>query len=306
MTSTSPEKQTVLAIDDVPANLKLLGEILQPEYRFLVATSGAQGLEIAASKQPDLILLDVMMPEMDGYEVCRQLKANPLTQSIPVIFVTAMKEETDEERGLEIGAIDYVTKPFRPTIVRIRVRNHLELKRYHDLLESQAVTDGLTGIANRRQFDKWLDREWRLAIRRQSPISLILGDIDCFKMFNDHYGHPEGDECLKGVAKALASAIRRPSELLARYGGEEFACILPDTDLPGAVHFAGSLLEQIRAVKMPHQKSVCSDIVTMSLGAATLSPSLGDGQEALIQAADEQLYRAKKAGRNRVTSALDD
>lgn len=299
------EKQTVLAIDDVPANLKLLGEILQPEYRFLVATSGPQGLEIAASKQPDLILLDVMMPGMDGYEVCRQLKANPLTQSIPVIFVTALKEETDEERGLEIGAIDYVTKPFRPTIVRIRVRNHIELKRYHDLLESQAVTDGLTGIANRRQFDKWLDREWRLAIRRQSPISLILGDIDCFKMFNDHYGHPEGDECLKGVAKALAAAIRRPSELLARYGGEEFACILPETDLAGAAHFAGSLLEQVRATGMPHAKSVCSDIVTMSLGAATLSPSLGDGQETLIQAADEQLYRAKKAGRNRIVSALD-
>jgi len=297
------EKQTVLAIDDVPANLKLLGEILQQEYRFLVATSGAAGLEIATSKQPDLILLDVMMPEMDGYEVCNRLKANPLTQSIPVIFITALKEETDETRGLEIGAIDYVTKPFSPSIVRIRVRNHLELKRYHDLLESQAVTDGLTGIANRRQFDKWLDREWRLAIRRQSPISLILGDIDCFKLFNDHYGHPEGDECLKAVAKALAAGLRRPSELLARYGGEEFACILPDTDLAGATHFAGNLLEQVRGLKMRHDKSFVTDIVTMSLGAATMSPALGDGQEILIQRADEQLYAAKKAGRNQVASA---
>jgi diguanylate cyclase (GGDEF)-like protein len=297
------EKQTILAIDDVPANLKLLGEILQQEYRFLVATSGAAGLEIATAKQPDLILLDVMMPDMDGYEVCTQLKANPLTQSIPVIFITALKEETDETRGLEIGAIDYVTKPFSPAIVRIRVRNHLELKRYHDLLESQAVTDGLTGIANRRQFDKWLDREWRLAIRRQSPISLILGDIDCFKLFNDHYGHPEGDECLKGVAKALAAGLRRPSELLARYGGEEFACILPDTDLTGATHFAGNLLEQVRALKMPHETSFVTDTVTMSLGAATMSPKLGDGQETLIQRADEQLYAAKKAGRNQVASS---
>ncbi len=294
------EKQTVLAIDDMPANLKLLGEILKPEYRFLVATSGAQGLELASSKQPDLILLDVMMPEMDGYEVCRRLKANPLTQSIPVIFITALKEETDEEKGLEIGAIDYITKPFSPSIVRIRVRNHLELKRYHDLLESQAVTDGLTGIANRRQFDKWLDREWRLAIRRQTPISLILGDIDCFKLFNDHYGHPEGDECLKAVAKALTAGLRRPSELLSRYGGEEFACILPESDLAGALHFANNLLEHVRAVKMPHEKSIVTDIVTMSLGAACLSPSLGDTPESLIQAADEKLYEAKRNGRNQV------
>lgn len=298
------EKQTVLAIDDVPANLKLLGEILAPEYRFLVATSGAQGLEIAAAKQPDLILLDVMMPGMDGYEVCSQLKANPLTQSIPVIFITALKEETDEEKGLEIGAIDYVTKPFSPSIVRIRVRNHLELKRYRDLLQSQAVTDGLTGIANRRQFDKWLEREWRLAIRRQSSISLLLGDIDCFKLFNDHYGHPEGDECLKAVARALAGGLRRPSELLARYGGEEFACILPETDLAGAVHFANNLLEQVRALKMPHEKSLVGDIVTMSLGCATMSPTLGEGPESLIQAADEQLYAAKRAGRNQVGSEL--
>ena len=294
------EKQTVLAIDDMPANLKLLGEILKPEYRFLVATSGAQGLELATSKQPDLILLDVMMPEMDGYEVCRQLKANPLTQSIPVIFITALKEETDEEKGLEIGAIDYITKPFSPSIVRIRVRNHLELKRYHDLLESQAVTDGLTGIANRRQFDKWLDREWRLAIRRQTPISLILGDIDCFKLFNDHYGHPEGDECLKSVAKALTAGLRRPSELLARYGGEEFACILPESDLAGALHFANNLLEHVRAVQIPHEKSVATGIVTMSLGTACLSPALGDTPETLIQAADEKLYEAKRNGRNQV------
>ena len=294
------DKQTVLAIDDMPANLTLLGEILKPEYRFLVATSGAQGLELATSKQPDLILLDVMMPEIDGYEVCRQLKANPLTQSIPVIFITALKEETDEERGLEIGAIDYITKPFSPSIVRIRVRNHLELKRYHDLLESQAVTDGLTGVANRRQFDTWLDREWRLAIRRQTSISLILGDIDCFKPYNDHYGHPEGDECLKAVAKALTAGLRRPSELLARYGGEEFACILPESDLEGALHFANNLLEHVRAAKLPHEKSVATDIVTMSLGVATLRPALGDAAETLIQAADEKLYEAKRSGRNRV------
>jgi diguanylate cyclase (GGDEF)-like protein len=295
------EKQTILAIDDVPANLKTLGEILKSDYRFLVATSGAAGLEIATTQQPDLILLDVMMPEMDGYEVCSRLKSNPLTQSIPVIFISALKEETDEARGLEIGAIDYVTKPFSPSIVRIRVRNHLELKRYHDLLESQAVTDGLTGIANRRQFDKWLDREWRLAIRRQSPISLIMGDIDCFKLFNDHYGHPEGDECLKAVARALTAGLRRPSELLARYGGEEFACILPDTDLNGAVHFAASLLDNVRALGMAHEKSLVTDVVTMSLGAACLTPSVGDTPEVLIQAADTQLYAAKKAGRNQVS-----
>jgi len=294
------EKSTVLAIDDAASNLKLLGQILSPLYRFVFATSGADGLEMASTHRPDLILTDVVMPEMDGHQVCKQLKANPLTAQIPVIFITSLKDETDEAYGLDIGAIDYITKPFSPAIVKARVRNHLELKHYRDLLESQAATDGLTGIPNRRHFNDSLEREWRSAIRRKCQISLVLMDIDCFKPYNDFYGHLQGDECLREVGRALVGAARRPSELVARYGGEEFACVLPDTDLAGGVHVASELLERVRSLQLKHEKSTVCDHVTLSLGVACMSPEVGDNPGELIQRADAQLYVAKRAGRNQV------
>ena len=296
------DKSTVLAIDDAPYNLKLLAQILSPQYRFLLATKGSDGLEIAVTQRPDLILLDVVMPDMDGHEVCRQLKANPLTQSIPVVFITALKEQTDEAFGLEIGAIDYITKPFCPAIVKARVRNHLELKHYRDLLESQAATDGLTGIPNRRHFDQALEREWRSAVRRKSCLSLVLIDIDYFKVYNDHYGHLRGDECLRTVGQALVGGARRPSEIVARYGGEEFACVLPDTDVGGAAHVAGELLERVRALQLPHAGSKVADHITLSLGVASMAPALGELPAQLIERADVQLYKAKERGRNQVQS----
>jgi diguanylate cyclase (GGDEF)-like protein len=293
------EKQTVLAIDDVPANLKLLGQILGSEYRYLCATSGLAGLEIAHAQRPDIILLDVMMPEVDGYEICARLKANPATQQIPVIFITALKDETDETRGLEIGAIDYVTKPFCPAIIQMRVRNQLELKRYRDLLERMSVTDGLTGIPNRRHFEQFLDREWRAAIRNQTPISVILLDVDHFKLYNDFYGHVQGDECLRSVARALQVAARRPSELVARYGGEEFVCVLAETDLEGALTVARQQLQSVAEMNLAHEKSPVAPHVTVSLGVACASPALGDPHGELLTRADANLYEAKRGGRNR-------
>lgn len=294
------EKPSVLAIDDVPANLKMLGHILGPSYRYLCATSGLSGLDIATTQRPDIILLDVVMPEIDGYEMCARLKADPRTQSIPIIFLTALKEETDEARGLEIGAIDYITKPFSPAIIQARVKNHLELKKYRDMLERMSFTDGLTGISNRRHFDDFLEREWRGAIRKGSAISLILMDVDFFKLYNDHYGHLQGDECLRCVATALQAAARRPSELVARYGGEEFACVLTDPPAEGGVPLAHMLLERVVALKIPHAKSTAADHVTLSMGAATLSPSVGQDHAMLIKLADDLLYQAKKGGRNQV------
>lgn len=296
------EQPTVLAIDDVPANLKLLGQILSPQYRFLMATSGAAGLEVARVQRPDIILLDVVMPEMDGHAVCLALKGNPTTAHIPVIFITALKEETDETYGLEIGAIDYITKPFSPGIVKARVKNHLDLKRYRDLLEGLATTDGLTGIANRRHFDDALDREWRSADRRQAPLSLILMDIDFFKLYNDHYGHVQGDDCLRAVGQALANEPRRSTEFVARYGGEEFVCVLPDTDLDGARHVAHDLLTCVRSLQRPHEKSAAAPHVTLSLGVACIVPSAGTEPGELVRQADAALYAAKKNGRNQVSS----
>ncbi len=299
MTTESTKKSTVLAIDDAPANLKLLAQILATDHRFLLSTSGADGLEIAVTQRPDLILLDVVMPDMSGHEVCLQLKSNPLTQNIPVIFVTSLKDQTDEAHGLEIGAIDYITKPFCAPVVKARVRNHLELKKYRDLLESQATTDGLTGIPNRRNFDIALEREWRSAIRRKSDIAIILIDIDFFKLYNDHYGHLLGDECLRNVAQTLVTSARRPSEVVARYGGEEFACILPDTDAAGAAHVAADLLERVRNANISHAASKVAEHVTLSLGVVSCQPQVGDSAAALLQRVDDQLYAAKRGGRNR-------
>jgi PleD family two-component response regulator len=172
--------QTVLVVDDEIANIELLNEILGSKYEVLFASYGQEAIDIAQLQKPDLILLDIVMPEMDGYEVCMRLKADTRTKNIPIIFITAMGQDEDEARGLKIGAIDYITKPIRPLIVQARVRNHLELKSYRDFLENLSGTDGLTGIANRRRLDETIEREWRRCVRGHSSISLILMDVDLF------------------------------------------------------------------------------------------------------------------------------
>jgi diguanylate cyclase (GGDEF)-like protein len=252
-------------------------------------------------ERPDLILLDVLMPGMDGYETCARLKADRLLRDIPVIFVTALDEVSEETRGLEVGAVDYLTKPISAPIVKARVRTHLELKRYQDVLRRLACLDGLTGIGNRRRFDELLEQEWRRAARTGQPLALILADVDDFKAYNDHYGHLAGDECLRLVASTLAAAIKRSMDLLARYGGEEFACLLPETDLTGAVVVARRLVTAVAELRIPHAYSGAAACVTISAGVASIIPSQDGSASALVQAADTCLYRAKKEGRNRVT-----
>jgi diguanylate cyclase (GGDEF)-like protein len=295
-------RQSILIVDDAPVNIEVLSEALATDYEVLFATSGQEALNIAFEENPDLILLDIVMPNMDGYEVCAQLKADPRTMAIPVIFVTAMDQEEDETRGLAVGAIDYLTKPIRPPIVRARVHNHLELKRYRDFLEHSSSTDGLTGISNRRCFDEFLEREWGRATRNHSPLSLILLDIDFFKAFNDHYGHLAGDDCLRQVAHGLARSVRRPADLVARYGGEEFASLLPDTDAKGAAWMANHFLETMNAMNIPHARSELADHVTLSMGVATLIPLVGQSSSELVLHADQLLYEAKKNGRNQFRS----
>jgi diguanylate cyclase (GGDEF)-like protein len=295
-------KQTVLIVDDAPTNIEILSEVLDSEYEVLFAVSGEDALNIAFEETPDLILLDIIMPQMDGYEVCSRLKADPRTRAIPVIFVTAMDQEEDETKGLALGAIDYLTKPIRPPIVRARVRNHLELKRYRDVLERMTTTDGLTGISNRRRFDESLECEWSRARRSQKPLSLIMLDIDFFKAFNDHYGHLAGDDCLRQVARGLANSVRRPADLVARYGGEEFVCLLPETDASGAAWMANQLLETMKELNLPHAHSQVADHVTLSMGVVTLIPLVGQSSSDLVRSADELLYEAKQNGRNQFRS----
>jgi diguanylate cyclase (GGDEF)-like protein len=211
-----------------------------------------------------------------------------------------MNDSENEARGFELGAVDYITKPFNITLVRARVKNHLTLKQYRDDLENMSMKDGLTGINNRRSFDEALEREWHRMLRVHKPISMIMIDIDHFKLFNDFYGHPAGDECLKKVAHSLQEALKRPSDILARYGGEEFACILPDTSLEGANMLAEGFQESILSLKIRNEKSLVSEFVTLSIGVATIVPTAEDQPAKLIKMADDLLYEAKKAGRNRI------
>lgn len=294
-------RQTVLIVDDSPVNLQMLGKLLQDEWNVKVATNGKTALQIASSEDPpDLILLDVMMPEIDGYTICRILKASPETKDIPVIFVTAMNQVEDEARGLEMGAIDYIVKPYSAAIVKARVRNHMELKSYRDMLKNASRVDGLTNIANRRRFDETIQTEWKRAFRHSEPLSLLMLDIDFFKRYNDTYGHQAGDECLRKIAMNLAKSLKRPGDLAARYGGEEFACVLPGVSPNGAIKIAQRIHAAVRGLAMPHEDSDVAVIVTASIGVATMMPTGNEGWDKLVERADKALYQAKQEGRDRV------
>lgn len=288
----------ILVVDDVPDNIQILSHALKDDYEIYIATTGQKAVDIARSKLPDVVLLDIMMPGKDGYEVCAELKADPLTRDIPVIFITARNDVEDETRGLEAGAIDFISKPISPPIVRARVHNHVRMKRQADILRRLSFVDGLTGIANRRHFDEMLDKGWRRCARAATPLSIVMIDVDHFKAFNDHYGHQGGDDCLKLVAGVLARQVGRPDDLVARFGGEEFACLLPSTDAAGARDVAARMLEAVRAAQLAHAGSGVSPYVTVSLGVATGWPSPENAAEDLLGMADQLLYQAKMGGRN--------
>lgn len=301
-----PHRARVLIVDDQPANLRVLGEALRAEYDVRIAVSGEKALELATGQDaPDLVLLDVVMPGMDGYEVIRRLKDDPATRSIPVIFVTSLGDEEDEYKGLALGAVDYLPKPVHLPIALARIRTHVDLKRKTDLLEQLAMRDGLTGVPNRRSLDERLELEWRRAAREGRPLSLVLADVDFFKRYNDRYGHAAGDDCLRRVASALSGCVRRGMDMLARYGGEEFAALLPETDAAGALAVAEKMRRAVQALALPHEDSEVGPTVTVSLGAATLTPSLEQPCTDLVPLADARLYDAKRIGRNRAVGETD-
>jgi len=295
-------KLMILLVDDAPTNIQMLNETLRDGYHLFFATNGRDALRIASESLPDLILLDVIMPDMDGYEVCRFLKADPVLRDIPIIFITAMNQQEDEAIGLELGAVDYITKPFNPTIVRLRIRNQIELKRQRDLLTRLSHLDGLTGIPNRRSLDETLAREWRRGSRSTRPLSLMMIDIDHFKAYNDSCGHLAGDDCLRAVAQALKIPLERAADFVGRYGGEEFLGILPETDEEGAMMVARELLEGVASLNISHPVSPLGGKVTISIGIATATIQHEKNQTYLLQEADNALYRAKQEGRNRIVA----
>jgi diguanylate cyclase (GGDEF)-like protein len=321
----------ILIIDDNPDNLRLLSKILISQgFKVKKTLSGEIGIQAAKIQPPDLILLDINMPEMNGYEVSRQLKSQLETAQIPIIFISALDNTQDKIMAFETGGVDYITKPFQELEVLARVKNQLLIhQQYQKLMEKNhllekeiqarkrvetalleanqqlqqfAFLDGLTSIANRRKFDEYLNLEWQRLACEDLPLSLILCDIDFFKNYNDTYGHLIGDDCLKQIAQTIKSSIKRPSDLVARYGGEEFAVILPNTNNQGAIHIAEEVRQQVYHLQIPHIQSKINDYVTLSIGIATVIPNSDLNPHYLIEFCDQSLYLAKSQGRNKVVA----
>lgn len=299
MSELPVEPDLILIIDDSVDAILLLSDMLEGQGNILFATNGQSGIELAKQRHPRLILLDVDMPQMNGYEVCRILKSSPDTRECAVIFVTGNSTMESEVAALEAGAVDFITKPLNPPVVRARVRTHLNLQRHTLALAQLASRDGLTGLFNRRYFDEQLERELDRHRRQRLPLGLALIDIDHFKTYNDGYGHQQGDACLIRVAGAIGAGTRRPGEAIARYGGEEFVVILPYTSSEDAQKYGNWICEHVRSLNITHVFSTTSQVVTVSVGVTSVIPDHKMDAGALIRAADQALYQAKSSGRNR-------
>jgi diguanylate cyclase (GGDEF)-like protein len=303
----------ILLVDDDPGMIQLMGGVLSGIGHLRFATSGGAALQQARDVPPDLILLDAEMPGMSGFQVCEAMQADPALRDIPVIFVTGHSGAEFELKGFEIGAVDFIAKPISEPLLLARVKTQLRIKHLTDELRRIGTIDALTETLNRRSFDQALAREWRRGRRVSDPVSLLMIDVDHFKLFNDHYGHPAGDACLRSVAQALRGASMRPADVVARYGGDEFSLLLPQTPRDGAEHMAHRVLDAIERLAIPHETSPCARHITVSVGigifdqdslcwieasstphmATMLNRTVSD----LVQSADKALYAAKRAGR---------
>jgi diguanylate cyclase (GGDEF)-like protein len=298
----SPEF-SILVVDDAPENVMLLSLILKDLGKVSSALSGREAIDKALENPPDLILLDIQMPELDGYDVIRALKEDPKTENVPVIFVTGLSDEGDEEKGLKLGAIDYITKPYKPAVVIARVRNHLRLREYamrleqlNEELERLATTDALTSAYNRRYFMSKLEEEVKRVRRYKRPSSLMMIDVDHFKKINDTFGHDVGDHVLIALVKLLEDKVRQ-LDTVARIGGEEFAILMPETSEKDALILVNRLLDAARAAAI----TVADDTVrfTISVGCTEFDADTVDG-EGILKMADMALYDAKRSGRDQV------
>jgi len=288
-------KLSILIVDDAPANIQILANILKDQYRIRVATSGQQCLDQAQSQdKPDLILLDIMMPEMDGFEVCKRLKKTPDTESIPVIFVTGRQETHDEQKGFELGAVDYTLKPVKPVIVLARIKLHCTLIQQQRALMKLALHDQLTGLYNRHFLDEIADQKIASAHRHQYNLSILMVDIDHFKKINDTHGHPMGDAVLKKLGQLLGHKHRKEDIVSVRFGGEEFVIMLDQCNQAQATICAEKIRKNIEAL---HPEGLA---ITTSIGVAQLLPN--ERFPELIKRADEAVYKAKDNGRNCVVS----
>ena len=304
----------ILIVDDCLDNLELLATILvNSGYWVLASDRGDLAIEQAKNNIPDLILLDVCMPELNGLEVCQILRENYYTKNIPIIFLSALHEMETKIDAFSFGGDDYVTKPFEVEEILVRVETQLRKSRSQSQLQAQNIrlerencqlkqlvkVDSLTQIANRHYFDESLRKEWYRGIREQFPLSLILADVDYFKLYNDRFGHQQGDICLQKVAKTISKVVKRPADLVARYGGEEFAIILPQTPAENALRLAEKIRLAVKQLGLAHPESLANKTVSLSLGVASVIPNAQFKIEQLLVTADKALYRAKNQGRDR-------
>ena len=294
--------EKVLIVDDSIVQAAQLKSILEDDYDVTTVQTPQAGLDAASSGDFSLILLDVVMPEMDGFMLLKKLQEEVFTQHLPVILITSLTDIEHEQKGLTLGAVDYITKPFHPLIVKARVQTHIKLYQYRQQVEYQSMTDQLTGVANRRRHDRVSAGKWQEAVRLQVPFSLCMFDIDKFKVYNDTFGHPAGDKVISAVARTVSAHLRRSTDFFARYGGEEFVAFL----LGGAAEDAFEHLKKIRQavedLHIPHNPKV-SQWVTISIGGVTVVPQRGQSYDTYLKVADTMLYDAKRFGRNQVVWA---
>ena len=294
------EKNSILIVDDEKSNLKFLTRILKDEYTIFTAKSGRDAIKKADDLLPDLILLDIIMPEMNGHEVVASLKESKRTREIPVIFISVLGDSEDEERGLNLEAADYISKPFAPEVVKLRVRNQIQTVNQLRASKHLSMTDQLTNMPNRRSFDNHFNMEWSHAMRVKAPISILMLDVDKFKNFNDTYGHELGDLVLQTAAKVITQTLKRPTDFAARWGGEEFIVLLRDTGISGALDIAERIRRNVESAQIPCADGTMTHI-TISIGIAVQEtmPCVCSISEFLSKA-DKALYTAKETGRNRV------
>jgi len=293
------KKHTILIIDDSEVNIVTLSRILEPDYDVVIARTGREGLETAKNIMPDIIILDIVMPDIDGFEVIKILKKTVATRKIPVIFITALTKTEDEGNGLRLGGVDYITKPFCTEVVKLRVKNQSRMLNYISTIEHLSRIDQLTGLHNRLSYHERLLSEWKLAVREKTTLSVLIMDIDRFKECNDTFGHLLGDNILQKVAKVVAKSAKRPTDFVARWGGEEFILLLPKTDSEGARNLAEEVRESVEATTITLDDGRSTN-VTISIGINTHSPTKECAVYEFLHHADKAMYTAKDEGRNRV------
>ncbi|MDR0324078.1 MAG: diguanylate cyclase [Treponema sp.] len=289
----------ILVVDDEKMNIATLAQFLKPQYEIIVAVDGPSALEVAETQSPDLILLDVVMPDMNGFEVLAKLKYSAVTINIPVIFITGLDSAKDEEKGLLLGAVDYIAKPFNKSVVKARINTHIKMAEYIHTIEKLCLLDALTGLPNRRGFDSRFDLELARAHRDKTPLGVILLDIDRFKLYNDTYGHPQGDVLLKSIANVLHETVSRSVDFTSRWGGEEFIVLLPSTDKEGTGKIAEQIRNNVKKTIVPYADGI-STSVTVSIGGVSVIPDDGYSSAAFVSCVDKLLYKAKDNGRDQV------